>query len=502
VKSLKREIFVPTALVGLVVAVAMGLLARDSAVRARALERDANDVRTATALALALMDATHDEEHWVFSLAVDPAGVDASRLSEPRDRVEQVTRRIAALPLSPRVARVWSEFVDSRSVARGLAIDVRTAAQGGDRGEVALALDKWHLMADRADRLLRSFTAYHLSRLDRTVGDLQRRRARAFAAAAIALVAGLLLASALAAVVARTVVAPIVEMARTATRISATGTATPVAGAERRDELGVLARAFNDMTERLVSANEALATMNASLAEGVRAREEFISIASHELKTPITPLTLRVQQLLRLARDGSGGAVPREQVVQATRDVDKHLGSLTKLVNNLLDFSRIKAGQLVLQLEDFPLCETVREVVESLSRELSAAGCDVRVDCPHEVMVHGDRSRVEQVIVNLLGNVAKHAPGCPVAVRLAAEPSHVVLEVEDGGPGIGARDQERIFERFERAVADRHVSGLGLGLYIAAQIVAAHGGELTVRSEVGRGATFRVRLRREPPSRG
>jgi signal transduction histidine kinase len=346
---------------------------------------------------------------------------------------------------------------------------------------------------DRADRLLRDFTGYHLNRLDRTVADLQRRRARSLALAALAVAAGLLLAAGFAVVLVRRVVRPIVEMASAARRVEATGAVSPVAGAERTDEIGVLARAFNQMTDRLVSANSTLAGANATLAEAVRARDEFISIASHELKTPITPLVLRVQQLLRLARDGDA-ALPREQVVQATRSLEGHLLKLTRLIENLLDVSRINSGQLALRLEDFSLATAIREAVDRVGDDLAAAGCAVRVDAATDLVLRGDRLRLEQVLVNLLGNAAKYAPGEPVAVRARAGEGSVEIEIEDGGPGITPADQERIFHRFERASPDRHVGGLGLGLYIAREIVHAHRGELSVRSAPGRGATFTIRL--------
>jgi signal transduction histidine kinase len=287
-------------------------------------------------------------------------------------------------------------------------------------------------------------------------------------------------------------------MAKAAKRIQATGRPNPVAGAERHDELGVLARAFNDMTDRLVSTNATLAAANTSLAEAVRARDEFISVASHELKTPITPLALRVQQLLRVVRDSPDGAVPRDKLIHATRNLDGHVVKLAKLIENLLDVSTINSGQLTLRREEFSLCDAVRDALDRVAGELSAAHCDVQVDSPRDVIVRADRSRIEQVLVNLIGNAAKHAPGAPVVVRLAADAGVATAEIEDAGQGIIPDDQERIFERFERAVADRHVSGLGLGLYIAREIVRAHGGELSVRSESGRGATFVMRLRRDP----
>lgn len=498
-KSLTRAIFVPTAVLAVVIGGALAFLGWESARQARALERDANQVRAATALALALTDAAHEEERWISSLASRSATTHETRIAEAGEHVARRSTEIEAFPLSPRAAEVWTQFVGSRRALRPYTEEVVAAARRGDPTARALALDKWRLMNIRADLLLSNFTAYHLNRLDRTVADLQRRRARTLTLAGAAVAAALLLAAGFAAVLARKVVRPLVEMANAANRIQATGTATPVAGAERRDELGVLARAFNDMTGRLVSANTTLARANASLAEAVRARDEFISIASHELKTPITPLALRVQHLLRVAREAQHGLVPRELVVKVTRNLDTHVVKLSKLVENLLDVSRINSGQLALRMEDFPLSAAVGDALDRVSAELSAANCDVRVEGPPDIVVRGDRSRVEQVLVNLLGNAAKYAPGGPVVVRVAAGADVVEVEVEDAGPGITPQDQQRIFERFERAVADRHVSGLGLGLYIAREIVQAHSGELSVRSEPGRGATFAMRFRRASP---
>jgi signal transduction histidine kinase len=287
-------------------------------------------------------------------------------------------------------------------------------------------------------------------------------------------------------------------MASAARRIQATGAASPVTGSERTDELGVLARAFNDMTERLVSANATLAAANASLAEAVRAREEFISIASHELKTPITPLMLRVQQLRRAARPMGGGRLPPDGFDDAARSLEGHVLKLKRLVENLLDASRIDSGQLALRVEEFSLSGAIRDALERVSEELRASRCEARVEGPGDVVLRGDRLRIEQVLVNLLGNAAKYAPGGPVRVRVAADERRVQVDVVDSGPGIGAEDQLRVFQRFERAPRDRHVTGLGLGLYIAREIVQAHGGELSVRSQLGQGATFTLSLPRDP----
>jgi signal transduction histidine kinase len=299
---------------------------------------------------------------------------------------------------------------------------------------------------------------------------------------------GFLLAGGFALAVARAVVTPIAEMAAAAERITATGPPARVGDPERRDEIGALARAFDRMTERLVTAN-------ASLAAAVRAREEFISIASHELKTPITPLQLRVQQLLRMLREGPGETVPRERALHATRNLEKHVASLARLVGNLLDVSQIASGGLSLRREESSTLELVREALGRVSLDLAAAGCEARIECERDVAIQADRSRLEQVFVNLLANAAKYAPGAPVVVRVARDLRGATVSVADGGPGISTADRGRIFARFERGTgARRHVSGLGLGLFIAREIVAAHGGELAVESEPGRGATFVVRL--------
>jgi signal transduction histidine kinase len=118
----------------------------------------------------------------------------------------------------------------------------------------------------------------------------------------------------------------------------------------------------------------------------------------------------------------------------------------------------------------------------------------VRLEGDLDATVNADRVRLEQVLLNLLSNVVKYAPGAPVVVRIARSPRALTIEVEDSGPGIAPEDQERIFTRFERAVESDHVSGLGLGLFIAREIAHAHGGELTVASEPGRGARFTLRL--------
>jgi signal transduction histidine kinase len=282
-------------------------------------------------------------------------------------------------------------------------------------------------------------------------------------------------------------------MSAAAQRIAEQGRRDAVEGAERADEIGVLARSFNAMTERLTAAN-------AELAQAVRTRDEFISIASHELKTPLTPMKLQLQALLRAARGGADGLAP-DRLLAATVRFEKLVGRVGALVENMLDVSRLGSGKLTLRLEPTPVPQIVRDAVDRIAEEVEESGStlELHVDVGYSEPLAVDRHRLEQVVVNLVGNAAKYAPGSPIVVRCGRVDGVHRIEIEDRGPGIGRADHQRIFERFERAVEDpMENSGLGLGLYIAREIVRAHGGELSVRSELGVGSTFVVEL----PARG
>jgi signal transduction histidine kinase len=172
----------------------------------------------------------------------------------------------------------------------------------------------------------------------------------------------------------------------------------------------------------------------------------------------------------------------------------KQTRRLGRLVDSLLDASRISAGRLQLQLEAFDLGELAREVTERLEGEASRAGCALSVELAPAAGTW-DRLRLEQVLVNLLTNALKYAAGRPVHVQVrVAAGERVQLSVRDHGIGIAGEDVERIFGMFERAVPIRHYGGLGLGLSIVRQIVEAHGGRVEVESAPHEGSTFTVSL--------
>jgi signal transduction histidine kinase/DNA-binding NarL/FixJ family response regulator len=223
--------------------------------------------------------------------------------------------------------------------------------------------------------------------------------------------------------------------------------------------------------------------------EAIRVRDEFLSVASHELNTPLATLTLQLDEAFLHDR---GPVSPDRQ--QGLERLQRQLARLAHLVANLLDVSRLTARRLTLERSSVDLAATARDVADQLAPELARAGCSVRLEAPAPVVGHWDPLRVAQVVTNLLSNAYKYGAGKPIDVSVEAREERARLTVRDHGIGIPLDDQERIFERFERAVSASNYGGLGLGLYITRQVVEAHGGTIAVHSAPAAGATFVVEL--------
>jgi len=228
------------------------------------------------------------------------------------------------------------------------------------------------------------------------------------------------------------------------------------------------------------------------IEDALAARDTFLSIASHELRTPITGMKLQAQMMKRaLLRDEQEVMSPArlKKMLDLT---DRGLTRMSRLVEDMLDIARIHAGKLALDSERTDLGAFLRESLERYSEELARAGIALTVQAEPGLFVSIDRFRIEQVLTNLVTNAIKYAPGAPVEVSLRRTGAAIELSFEDGGPGIPAADLERIFERFERLAPAAKAGGLGLGIYIVRKIVEAHGGRIHAESRGGSGARFVV----------
>ncbi len=229
---------------------------------------------------------------------------------------------------------------------------------------------------------------------------------------------------------------------------------------------------------------------NSARKELERRKDDFISMASHELRNPLTALKLQTSLLQRqLAKQGLQASVP------ALSRMETQLNTITRLVEELLDVSKIQAGRLEYLQETVDLDALLGEIAETMQQTHPS----------HRILVHGavrtsligDRDRLGQVFINLLENAIKYAPDAQtVEMDLSSSPETVTIRVRDHGLGIPREQRDKIFERFYRAAGpkQRAISGLGMGLYIVAEIVKRHGGTITVDSEVGKGSTFTVTL--------
>jgi signal transduction histidine kinase len=250
--------------------------------------------------------------------------------------------------------------------------------------------------------------------------------------------------------------------------------------------------------ERARQEQEALLTQLQStqneLEHAVRMRDDFMSIVSHEVRTPLNGLILETQlRQLHLAKDNASAFTMDKLKAMVDRD-ERQIQSLIRLIEDMLDVSRIRTGKLSIRTSAFDLAELVVNLVESYSAQIAAADCVVTLHASEPVIGVWDEFRIEQVVANLLTNALRYGAHKPIHVKVYAHGDEARVDVVDNGIGISAENQKRIFQQFERVSAKHAVAGLGLGLFISEQIVAAHAGSISVESEEGQGSLFRVSL--------
>jgi two-component system OmpR family sensor kinase len=230
--------------------------------------------------------------------------------------------------------------------------------------------------------------------------------------------------------------------------------------------------------------------------EHVAARDHFLSIASHELKTPLTSLKLQVQSILRSIHKKDPSVFTPEKLISLVKQIDNQTSRLTRLVDDMLDISRIKTGKLQMEICEVNMNEMVLDVLERLKPQIQTMiGVLPKVNLNKKIIGHWDRFRIEQVIINLMTNAIRYGNGKPIKVKTSLRGNRAKIIIQDQGIGISQDNLIKIFDRFERAgISSHEISGLGLGLFISKEIVHAHKGKIYVLSQKGKGSTFIVEL--------
>lgn len=228
--------------------------------------------------------------------------------------------------------------------------------------------------------------------------------------------------------------------------------------------------------------------------EALRTRDEFLSIASHELKTPLTSILLNLQLILHKIHNAANEKVEISEIVSMIEVSKKQSERMSRLISDLLNISVISTGRLQVEREPMDLSGLVDDILNRFSVQFEKAHMKVILKNRKPVWGHWDKIRLEQVISNLISNAVKYGKSKPLTVEVTHEHGKAIVKIRDQGIGIKEKDMVHIFERFKRAVSSKDFKGLGVGLYISRQIIEAHGGTLTVKSVERRGSTFTVEL--------
>jgi len=236
-----------------------------------------------------------------------------------------------------------------------------------------------------------------------------------------------------------------------------------------KDEIGILIKVYNDLMYQV--------------NESQQRKDEFIGIASHELKTPLTSIKGYIELLNEMET-----RQPQQIFIQKTKE---STAKLEHLIADLLDVSRINSGQLQLNIEEFKMDELIDESIDSISAGIRTDHTIIRNGTFNDLTVKGDRQRIEQVLINLLSNAVKYSPPrSDIFVSSSIKDEQLIVEIKDFGNGIPEEDKEKIFERFYRARnTSVHISGFGLGLYICSDIIKRHNGKIWVESGA-KGSSF------------
>ena len=285
-------------------------------------------------------------------------------------------------------------------------------------------------------------------------------------------------------IISKTLLSPIQGMT-SAAEAMADGDFSKKINVESEDEIGILATTFNDMAARIE-------TMLEELKNAEMLRREFVANVSHELRTPLTSIRTYAETI------SENREIPEETEEEFLRVIINESDRMTKIVQDLLELSRFDSGHATMAVEPFSIEKSVRDVYAAIALEARKRGHALNLDLEGNLpVIKGDRARIEQVLMNIITNALKYTPdGGTIDINGRASDGSVRIRIDDTGIGIPKEDLTRVFDRFYRVdrARARESGGTGLGLSIAMEIVAMHGGDISIDSQPGKGTSVTVSL--------
>ena len=263
---------------------------------------------------------------------------------------------------------------------------------------------------------------------------------------------------------------------------------------ERKKSEDELRLANLGLEERVKERTLELAQAKEEAEMAVASRDEFLSIASHELKTPLTSLKLQTQSRKRQIEKGLFLKLTQESFYQMVNQDEKQIKRISRLVDDMLQITHMASGKITFNFEKTDLGLLVSDILNRFSPQLEENNITLSTKISPNIVGNWDRYRLEQVVINLLTNAVKYGNNAPIEVEVKQSQDTAILLVRDFGIGIKAEDYERVFQQFERAISASTISGLGLGLYIVKKLIESHHGSISVKSELNKGSEFIVHL--------
>jgi signal transduction histidine kinase len=259
---------------------------------------------------------------------------------------------------------------------------------------------------------------------------------------------------------------------------------------KHRERIGEYKKREKELNDKIIQLEEE----NQGYEKEIDTRNEFLSIASHELKTPLTSMLLQTQSALHNMKNVSVANFSFENLLKMLHSVENQTKRLSKMINDLLSVSVITSGHLELEYEEVDLGKLVNNVIDDFSAKAEREGIEIRFKPEEKIVGFWDKIRIEQAISNFISNAIKYGEHKPIEVFIKKNKQYAELIVQDQGIGINNEQQETIFDLFRRGVSSEKYKGLGVGLYITQKIVHAHGGSIEVKSAPGKGSSFKILL--------